>query len=134
MGCNSVHVSTKNTCDAYDMNIHFISKEKEFWFCQGWPVRPVRTDRHHKQQFIISKCITLAQIYLDKFKRFITQSSTHYNSQVHKRDKTRNYYNFRVQKWWPVRPVQQTGPAKIDTLWTEIFFSSPFLFFAKLKL
>ena len=34
-GAKSASVSTKDTHDAYDKNIHFISKEKEFWFCQG---------------------------------------------------------------------------------------------------
>ena len=32
-GWNSVYVSTEDTRDAYDKKIHFISKEKEFWFC-----------------------------------------------------------------------------------------------------
>jgi len=34
-GAKSASVSTKDTSDAYDKNIHFISKEKKFWFCQG---------------------------------------------------------------------------------------------------
>jgi len=35
MGCKSATVSTKDTRDAYDNSIHFISKEKKRWFCQG---------------------------------------------------------------------------------------------------
>ena len=34
-GAKSASVSTKDTRDAYDKNIHFNSKEKKFWFCQG---------------------------------------------------------------------------------------------------
>ena len=34
-GAKSASVSTKDTRDAYDKNIHFISKEKEYRFCQG---------------------------------------------------------------------------------------------------
>ena len=45
-GAKSANVSTKDTRDAYDKNIHFISKEKEIWFGQGLPVRPVRPGRH----------------------------------------------------------------------------------------
>ena len=41
-GAKSESVSTKDTRDAYDKNIHFISKEKEIWFCQGSPVRSVQ--------------------------------------------------------------------------------------------
>jgi len=41
-GAKSASVSTKDTHDAYDKNIHFISQEKEIWFCQGSQVRSVQ--------------------------------------------------------------------------------------------
>ena len=34
-GAKSASVSTKDTRDAYDKNIHSISKVKKFWFYQG---------------------------------------------------------------------------------------------------